>query len=500
VTNTGENATYIVGVAGSGDGLFGLTAGDAAVILSVAADGSQAKPVYASATKRLGDVMIVTAPPPPPPNAAPTISDVSSRTTTTGTAIGPIPFTVGDAETAAAQLIVTAASSNPAVVPTSGITLGGTGASRTVTVAPAAGQTGSAVVTLTVTDAGGKTATDTFTVVVSDPTSPPPIATPRPVVVGTGPGSPPIVQFRDPLTGDVLRQVSVGDPDHRSGVRVATADITGDGVPDVFVGTGPGEASGAAVYDGVTMTKVRDVPAFEASFTGGVYVAAGDVTGDGIPDLVVAAGEGGGPRVRVIDGKTGAVLADFFAIDDPSFRGGARPAVGDINGDGFDDLIVSAGEGGGPRIAGFSGSSLRPDRTPVKLFADFFVFEPTLRNGTYLAVGDMTGDGKADLVVGAGPGGAPRVFVIYGEFLSSGLRQPFTTFFDGDVDARGGVTVAVRDVDGDGKPDLITGSGPGSTTVRVYRGGELRAVRGQPKVYLTLTAFDSSVTGGLYVG
>jgi hypothetical protein len=232
-----------------------------------------------------------------------------------------------------------------------------------------------------------------------------------------------------------------------------------------------------------------------------VYVAAGDVNGDGVPDLVVGAGEGGGPRVRITDGKTGAVLADFFAIDDPNFRGGVRPAVGDVNGDGFADLVVSAGEGGGPRIAGFTGKSLRPDQQPVKLFADFFAFEPTLRNGAYPAVGDLNGDGDADLALGAGPGGGPRVIILNGAFLLTDRLLPLTTFFDGDSNTRGGVTVAIRDVDGDGKPDLITGAGPGeTTTVRVYKGTEIRALRGYPQVYLSMDVFDSSVNGGLYVG
>src|SRR5438477_507722 len=112
-------------------------------------------------------------------------------------------------------------------------------------------------------------------------------------------------------------------------------------------------------------------------------------------------------RVRVFSGKGFSQLADFLGIDDPAFRGGARAAVGDINGDGAGDLVVAAGFQGGPRVAGFDGKSLASG--PVKLFADFLAFEPELRNGSFVAVGDLDGDGFAEVIAGGGPGGGPRV-------------------------------------------------------------------------------------------
>jgi hypothetical protein len=102
-------------------------------------------------------------------NTPPTISDVTNQTST-GSSVGPLAFTIGDAQTVAGSLIVTRSSSNTTLLPLANIVLGGTGANRTVTVTPAAGQTGTATVTLTVTDAGGLTATDTFTLTVSGST------------------------------------------------------------------------------------------------------------------------------------------------------------------------------------------------------------------------------------------------------------------------------------------------------------------------------------------
>ena len=103
----------------------------------------------------------------PTPNSAPTISDIADQSTKVNTATAAIPFTVKDAETPAWNLMLKGSSSNPTLVPQGNIVFrgvfGGTGADRTVTVTPAANQTGTATITVTVSD-GALTASDTFVV------------------------------------------------------------------------------------------------------------------------------------------------------------------------------------------------------------------------------------------------------------------------------------------------------------------------------------------------
>ena len=81
-----------------------------------------------------------------------------------------------------------------------------------------------------------------------------------------------------------------------------------------------------------------------AGFFGGAWVAAGDVTGDGFADVITGAGPGGGPHVRVYDGRTGVEARNFFAYE-PEFAGGVRVAVGDVTVDGRAEIITGPGPG-----------------------------------------------------------------------------------------------------------------------------------------------------------
>jgi glucose/arabinose dehydrogenase len=324
-----------------------------------------------------------------------------------------------------------------------------------------------------------------------------PSAARSPLVVGTDNGSPE-VRLIDFETGEVLRSITDLGDDFAGGVRVAVGDVNGDGVPDYAFGAGPGRGSTVVIIDGATGEVLKRWEAFEPEFTGGVFVALADINGDGRADLIVSPDVGGGPRVQVVRIEDGAVIANFWGIEDPSFRGGARVAAGDVNGDGWADLIVAAGVGGGPRVAGWDGRQLAAG-VFTRLFNDFFAFESSLRNGVYLAVGDLTGDGFGEVIAGSGPGGGPRVTVFSGSALLGNESVAVANFFAGDPLSRGGVRVAVRNLNGDDRADLLVGAGvDAGSRVAVYLGATLSGAETPP------TAFDSEVLpgfrGGVFVG
>src|SRR5437763_5719790 len=149
--------------------------------------------------------------------------------------------------------------------------------------------------------------------------------------VGTDPGGPAAARLIDADTGLDRVTVAPFGEGFTGGVRVAVGDVTGDRVPDLVVAPGPGAAPVVRVFDGVTGQPVAgplgSLSVFDPDFRGGAFVAAGDVNFDGIADIVVGAGAGGSPVVSVIDGKTGATLATLLAYA-PQFRGGVAVAAG----------------------------------------------------------------------------------------------------------------------------------------------------------------------------
>jgi len=317
-------------------------------------------------------------------------------------------------------------------------------------------------------------------------------------------------------------------------VRTAVGDVNGDGIPDFVMITGPGVPIRLTVVSGKD-DKTFLVPPFDpfgGNFTGGGFVSVADFGNTGRDDVIVTPDQGGGPRVAiyaatgdytspeigpasgglpgtvqpeiVIAGFTFDLVANFFAID-PNFRGGARTAAGDINDDGIPDLAVAAGFAGGPRVSLYNGATLFTTQT--KLINDFFAFDPVLRNGVYVAIGDVNGDGFGDLYFGAGPGGSPRVLGIDGKtLLTSGpvaaIAAPISNFFmAGNQANRGGVRLATKDVDGDGKADIVVGTGEGQASdIRVYFGKNVVNTN-EPAGFQDLNPFNSATfANGIYVG
>lgn len=257
-------------------------------------------------------------------------------------------------------------------------------------------------------------------------------------------------------------------PDFLGEIRIAQADLNGDGVPEIIAAAGPGGGPHVRIFDGQTREELASFYAFDPAFTGGVYVAAGDVTGDGVAELILAAGPGAGPHVKVLRFRSGAFgdlseVHSLFAFEE-SFRGGTRVAVGDLTGDGVGEILLATAAGGGPRIRVLNGKTLDE-------LASFYAYEESYRGGIWISAGDLNGDGRAEIVVGTDFGGAPRVRA----FDGSGAE--LWSFYAYDPSFTGGVRVAVNDITADGFGDIITGAGPGGGPhVKGFRGDTLAEI------------------------
>ncbi len=328
----------------------------------------------------------------------------------------------------------------------------------------------------------------------------PPAAGVGMIAVGTDAGTPSTIRVFDRLTGAFRYEVIPFEGDYTAGVKVASGDVNGDGIADLVVGAGPGGGPRVAVFDGLTGNRIfDDFFAYEDTFRGGVTVAVGDVNQDGFGDLILGTGVGGAPRVRVLSGRDLSPLRDTFAYES-TFRGGVSVAAGDVNGDGVPDLITSTGTGGGPRVVVLDG------RTTAVL-SSFFVFDQNSRDGFFAAGGDVNGDGFADIIVGSGAGAAAQIRVFSGfnraVIADFAVNDPFTPGTGTSITT--GVRVAVADADGDGVGDVVTGLGPGGdAVVRTYKvtgvNPSTNALFPTLQEIRRQDAFDAGFGFGIFVG
>lgn len=206
--------------------------------------------------------------------------------------------------------------------------------------------------------------------------------------------------------------------------------------------------------------------------------------------IVTGAGPGGGPDVRVF-GTDGSQKSEFFAYD-AGFHGGVHVATGHLNCDGTSMIVTGPGPGGGPNVKAFN-----PDGTPYVGLnrtqpTSFFAYDGSMTSGVHVSVGDLDGNQCDEIVTGPGPGSQPLVRVFNND--GSNAKLDFMAY---DPSFRGGVWVATGDVDGDGRDEIITGAGSGGgphVKVWKYNNGAITQVGGG------FFAYDGAFTGGVRVG
>jgi len=226
------------------------------------------------------------------------------------------------------------------------------------------------------------------------------------------------------------------------GVNIAPANFGNDAFFEIITAPGKGGGPHVLIFDEGGNLRGQFF-AYDPQFTGGVQLAIGDVNGDGEDEIITGPGSGLVAEIKIFD-KRGQILSSFTAFE--GFSGGVNLAAGDLDGDGTEEIIVAA-DSGLPRVGVYNIDGQR--------LALFNAYAEGYNRGVLVTTGDIDGDNQAEIITGAKPGGGPhiRIFDRLG-----GLKGQF---FDGNADFRGGVFVDAGDLDDNGVDEIIAGAGPG---------------------------------------
>lgn len=264
-----------------------------------------------------------------------------------------------------------------------------------------------------------------------------------PVAVSAADTRAPDVTIFDAKTQTKTGSFLGAHPDFRGGLSVAVGDFGGDGTNEVAVAVGPGGPPLIKIFraDG---SFVREFLAYDEEMDKGLYIATGDLNGDGKDEIVTGTRTGGGPHVRVFNGFGEIQFSSGFFAYEEDFRGGVRVAVGDVDGNGISEIITGPGDDHEPIVYVYSPTGIR---FPI----DFYPFASGNTGGVGVASGDIDQDGKDEIVtsiVGGGQGWIKSYNYDEGETIAGDfLAYPY--------DFRGGVNVAVGDVDGAGAEEIV---------------------------------------------
>jgi hypothetical protein len=288
-------------------------------------------------------------------------------------------------------------------------------------------------------------------------------------------GVPGTVRVCSGLDGSEIRHVTGASANERFGAAVAAiGDVNGDSVPDFAVGApgGTGIFAGAVhVYSGADGSEITALSKTGSTFRdnlGSAVVGLGDVNHDGVPDFAVSApgadpkDSGVGPtygRVIIVSGKDGAVLRKIDGKSVFGVFGEAMSACGDQDNDGVTDLLVGARGANGATGQAFIYSG----RNGRKLFS-----VPGVSPRGFFGIGvagldDIDGDGRPEIAIGAELDGSGEVVVI-----SPGRRKLYFLHRGDRDDLVGDFISRAGDLDGDGKTELLIGAW-GAEKARVFK-------------------------------
>ncbi|HBK34207.1 TPA: hypothetical protein DEP34_02680 [Candidatus Uhrbacteria bacterium] len=220
---------------------------------------------------------------------------------------------------------------------------------------------------------------------------------------------------------------------------------------------------------------LKEFLAYDSTFTGGVRVAVGDVDGDGEDEIVSAPGPGGGPDIRVFE-QDGTMQKGFDAFK-YTMTSGCYIATGDVDQDGKEEIVVSTEAGGSSEVRVFNEEGEEVSQISVDRYEDAAV---------RVATGDMDGDKRDEIILSYGPGTEPWIDVYKADGTKTASFLVYAQTYSN------GVYVSSGDINGDGLDEIVTGTDQGGGPhVQIYTGfGQHMG---------TFFAYDEAFRGGVRV-
>lgn len=171
------------------------------------------------------------------------------------------------------------------------------------------------------------------------------------------------------------------------GFNIATGDVNGDSIKEIITAPKTGGGPHIRIFD-ESGNVLSEFMAYDPKFYGGVNVSVGDIDGDGQTEIITAPLSNGGPHIRVFDWR-GNLQQQFFAYEDNYF-GGVNIAAGDVNNDGRDEIITAP--------ANAKSSEIKVFDHYRRIKGRFLAYDAGMTDGVNVTVGDVNNDGWQEII------------------------------------------------------------------------------------------------------